>query len=76
MLRTSVLAHTPLHTQGRGWGVVMEMVLKIHRGGHRVASVLTPFRPRMAGRSKVNNVRTVWANLKQALVLRNNLNRR
>ena len=76
MLRTSVLAQIPLHTQGRGWGVVMEMVLKIHRGGHRVTSVLTPFRPRMAGSSKVNNLRTVWANLKQALVLRNNLNRR
>lgn len=76
MLRREVLSRTPLHTQGRGWGVVMELVLKIHRGGYRVSSVLTPFRPRMAGRSKVNNVRSVWANLVQAMAMRSNLKRR
>lgn len=76
MLRRTVLMKTPLHTQGRGWGVVMELVLKIHRGGYRVSSVLTPFRPRMAGHSKVNNVRSVWANLVQAMAMRRNLDRR
>jgi len=75
MMRRALLEKIPLYTQGRGWGVVMELVLKIHRGGHRVTSVLTPFRPRMAGYSKVNNLRSVWANLKQALVLRQNLSR-
>ena len=76
MLRRQVLLQTALHTQGRGWGVVMELVLKIDRGGYRVTSVLTPFRPRMSGQSKVNNVRSVWANLVQALAMRRNLNRR
>ena len=76
MLRRAVLEKTPLFTQGRGWGVVMEMVLKIHRNGYRVTSVQTSFRPRMAGHSKVNNLRSVWANLKQALVLRQNLRTR
>lgn len=76
MLRRALLATIPLHTQGRGWGVVMEMVLRVHRSGHRVRSLSTPFRPRMAGRSKVNNLRSVWANLRQALVLRGNLAKR
>lgn len=75
MIRLALLDKIPLHTQGRGWGVVMELVLKINRGGYRVTSVLTPFRPRMAGYSKVNNLRNVWANLKQALVLRRNVSR-
>ena len=73
MLRSSVLGEITLVTTGRGWGVVMEMVLKVHRRGYRVASQQTPFRPRMAGHSKVNNLRSVWANLSQALVLRKNL---
>jgi len=75
MLRRSLLDEITLHTTGRGWGVVMEMVLKIHRGGYRVISTLTPFRPRMAGNSKVNNLRSIWANLVQAIQLRGNLQR-
>ncbi len=75
MLRRQVLERITLNTTGRGWGVVMEMVLKIHRGGYRVSSQLTPFRPRMAGHSKVNNLRSIWANLSQALALRGNLRR-
>jgi hypothetical protein len=53
----------------------MEMVLKIARGGHRVASVPTALRPRLSGRSKVNNVRTVVGNLRQAFALRQTLAR-
>jgi dolichol-phosphate mannosyltransferase len=70
MVRRSVLAQIPLQTEGRGWGVVMEMVLRIARAGHRVTSVPTAFRPRLAGRSKVTNLRTVWTNLEQAVALR------
>jgi hypothetical protein len=33
-------------------------------------SVPTPLRKRMAGESKVNNLRTVLANVRQALALR------
>jgi dolichol-phosphate mannosyltransferase len=75
MLRRSVLAEIPLHTTGRGWGVVMEMVLRVWRGGYRVTSVPTPFRPRLAGRSKVMNARTIWINLQQAVALRQTLGR-
>lgn len=74
MVRRSTLAQIPpLETRGRGWGVCMEMVLRIDRGGHRVTSVPTDFRPRLSGRSKVNNLRTVWTNLEQAFALRRTL---
>lgn len=73
MVRRAVLRSLTLHTDGRGWGVVMEMVLRICRGPYRVISVPTSLRPRMSGQSKVNNVRTIWINLKQALALRRTL---
>jgi dolichol-phosphate mannosyltransferase len=63
MVRRSVLSSLTLHTAGRGWGVVMEMVLRIARGGYRVTSLPTGLRPRLSGRSKVNNPRAVWNNL-------------
>jgi glycosyltransferase involved in cell wall biosynthesis len=75
MVRRAVLAGLTLETTGRGWGVVMEMVLKVHRGPHRVISVPTELRPRLSGRSKVNNLRTVWINLRQAVDLRRTLSR-
>jgi glycosyltransferase involved in cell wall biosynthesis len=76
MVRRPVLQSLTLETTGRGWGVVMEMVLKICRGPYRVTSVPTSLRPRMSGQSKVNNVRTIWINLKQALALRRTLRTR
>jgi glycosyltransferase involved in cell wall biosynthesis len=75
MVRRARLSALALETTGRGWGVVMEMVLKMVRGGHRVSSVPTELRPRLSGRSKVNNLRTVWINLRQALALRRTLTR-
>jgi glycosyltransferase involved in cell wall biosynthesis len=76
MVRRELLASLELRTTGRGWGVVMEMVLRIARGGHRVLSVPTQLRPRLSGRSKVNNPRAVWNNLQQAFTLRQTLRRR
>jgi dolichol-phosphate mannosyltransferase len=75
MVRRSLLPGLALATTGRGWGVVMEMVLKLFRAGHRVVSVPTELRPRRSGRSKVNNLRTIWINLRQALELRRTLSR-
>jgi dolichol-phosphate mannosyltransferase len=75
MLRRAVLASLSLETTGRGWGVVMEMVLRVSRGGHRVTSVATSLRARRSGRSKVNNPHTVLANLRQVVALRRRLGR-
>jgi dolichol-phosphate mannosyltransferase len=71
MCRTSVLREIPLRSPGgRGWAVVMELILRGWRGGYRMASVPTTMRPRGVGRSKVNNARTILANMRQLLALR------
>jgi dolichol-phosphate mannosyltransferase len=58
---------------GRGWAVLMELIIRTSRAGYRVTSVPTPLRPRLAGRSKVNNLGTIWANLIQVIALRRTL---
>ncbi len=65
MVRTQVLREVELVSAGRGWAVVMELILRIDRAGHRVCSEPTGWRPRAHGTSKVNNVRTILANLRQ-----------
>lgn len=73
MVRRSILADIPLVSDGRGWAVVMELILRISRGPYRVISVPNELRPRLSGQSKVNNIRTITANLKQVLVLRSKM---
>ncbi len=65
MFRRELLAQHPLVSDGRGWAVLMEFILRVHRGRHRVVSVPNALRPRAAGHSKVNNWRTIAANLRQ-----------
>jgi glycosyltransferase involved in cell wall biosynthesis len=70
MVRRSALADLRFVSGGgRGWGIVMELVLLLHRGGYRLCEVTAEVRPRLSGKSKVNNVRTIWANLRQLLVI-------
>ena len=70
MFRRSLLAGMVLRSEGRGWAVVMEFILRVARGGGRIVNRPTPLRPRTAGRSKVNNFRTILANVTQVLALR------
>lgn len=70
MVRRAVLSAVPLETTGRGWGIVMEMIIRICRGGYRVKSVPTALTPRTSGRSKVNTLGSIWINLKQTIALR------
>lgn len=70
MFRRTLLDELELKSTGRGWAVLMELIIRASRGGYRLISVPTEMRPRMSGKSKVNNVRTVWANFKQMLALR------
>ncbi len=70
LLRRALLDAYPLRSSGRGWGIIMEMILRTQRGGFRITSVPTRLRPRMAGRSKVQNLGTVWSNLLQVLQVR------
>jgi dolichol-phosphate mannosyltransferase len=70
MFRRELLEEIKLDSRGRGWTVLMELIIRTSRSGHRVTSIPTTVRPRFAGHSKVNNVRTMWANLIQVLELR------
>jgi len=69
MLRTALLRELSLVSDGRGWAVVMELILRADRGGYRLRSEPTGWRPRAHGYSKVNNVRTIAANLAQLAAL-------
>jgi hypothetical protein len=73
MFRRALLKDVRLESQGRGWAVLMELILRTSRSGYRVTSLPTALRPRVAGRSKVNNLRTIWANLIQIIELRRSL---
>lgn len=70
MFRTELLRELPLTSSGRGWGIIMELVLRAARADYRIRSVPTALRPRMSGESKVQNTRTIVANLKQLWALR------
>jgi glycosyltransferase involved in cell wall biosynthesis len=70
MLRRSILRDLPLRSEGRGWAISMELVLRASRGSFRVVSVPTPIRPRLLGSSKVQNLPTILSNLRQVFSLR------
>jgi glycosyltransferase involved in cell wall biosynthesis len=73
MFRRSLLEQMELTSEGRGWAVLMEFIIRVSKGGYRVLSVPTEMRPRMAGKSKVNNLQTIFSNLVQVALLRKNL---
>jgi glycosyltransferase involved in cell wall biosynthesis len=70
MFRRALLEGVPLRSTGRGWAVLMEFILRVSRSNARIIHRATPIRPRIAGKSKVNNLRTILANLGQVLTLR------
>ncbi len=70
MFRRELLERTPLVSQGRGWTVLMEFILRAMRAGARIKNVPITMRPRSSGMSKVNNLRSISSNLRQILALR------
>jgi glycosyltransferase involved in cell wall biosynthesis len=73
MFRRRLLLRFPPQCTGRGWGVLMEFIINAHRGGAVTVSIPTGYRPRLKGRSKVNNWRTIRANLAELWVVRGHL---
>jgi glycosyltransferase involved in cell wall biosynthesis len=65
LFRRRLLSEISLSSQGRGWAVVMELIIRASRGPYRLVSMPTEVRPRLSGESKVNNVRSIVANLRQ-----------
>jgi glycosyltransferase involved in cell wall biosynthesis len=70
MFRRELLGRLELRSSGRGWAVLMELIIRAQRAGFRLVSVPTEMRPRMSGTSKVNNLRTITANFRQMVALR------
>jgi glycosyltransferase involved in cell wall biosynthesis len=70
MFRRSLLDSTRLVSQGRGWTVLMEFILRQARAGARIKNLPITLRPRRDGASKVNNLRSITSNLRQVLGLR------
>jgi glycosyltransferase involved in cell wall biosynthesis len=73
LVRRARLRELPLRSEGRGWTIVMEMLARAVRAGWRIEGRVTPLRARQSGRSKVQNARTVWANLREMVALRRRL---
>ncbi|HWP69744.1 MAG TPA: glycosyltransferase [Gemmatimonadaceae bacterium] len=76
MFRRSLLSKHTLQSQGRGWAVLLEFIIRCARDECRIVNVATDVRPRTHGSSKVNNLRTIWSNLRQVMALRQILDKR
>jgi glycosyltransferase involved in cell wall biosynthesis len=70
MFRRSLLDGMNLASRGRGWTVLMELILRAERKSARIKNVPITVRPRRSGASKVNNLRSIASNLQQVLALR------
>jgi glycosyltransferase involved in cell wall biosynthesis len=69
LLRRNVLNEIELKSHGRAWAIVMELIIRLSRGGYRIISIPTEMRPRISGKSKVNNLKTILCSLKQLISL-------
>jgi len=70
MFRRALLDGVVLASHGRGWTVLMELILRVERKGARIKNLPITLRPRASGTSKVNNLRSIVSNLQQVLALR------
>lgn len=76
MFKKSILKKIDLKSSGRGWTVLMELIIRAKGLGLKIESLPTEIKPRLSGVSKVNNLSNVWSNLVQALSLRLAFNRK
>lgn len=70
MFRRALLEGVVLASHGRGWTVLMELILRAERKGARIKNLPITLRPRTSGTSKVHNLRSIVSNLQQVLALR------
>jgi dolichol-phosphate mannosyltransferase len=70
MFRRALLDGIALTSAGRGWTVLMELILRADRKGARIKNLPITLRPRASGTSKVNNLHNILSNLRQVLALR------
>jgi len=70
MFRRGLLDRFAPRCAGRGWGILMEFIIRVYRSEAVTVSVPTSYRPRSKGRSKVTNWRTIRANLTELWMVR------
>lgn len=71
MIRREVLDAMTLKSTGRGWGIVMELILRVFRARrYRIVNLPIRLLPRQFGHSKANTWRNIVANTRQLLALR------
>lgn len=70
LFRRQLLLQHHLVSEGRGWIILMELILRSIRQGARYQCVPISLRPRRSGRSKVNNLKSIGSNLGQLAALR------
>jgi glycosyltransferase involved in cell wall biosynthesis len=70
MFKRGALESLDVKLGGRGWQVLMELIVRAQRAGYRIISVPNELRPRAVGISKVANIRHLWANFIQAMAIR------
>ena len=69
MFRRSLLQKLPLTSEGRGWAIQMELIVRAQRAGCRIASVPTTVLDRAHGASKARTLRNICSNLRQVFSL-------
>ncbi len=76
MIKTYILKETKLNTFGRGWGVLLELFIKVYRNKkYKILNIPNIIKEREFGKSKVNNLKTIHANILEMLKMRKNLNK-
>lgn len=70
MFRKALLKEVELNSTGRAWTVLMELIIKAAKKNKKIKSVPTEIRPRISGKSKVNNIKTILENLRQTIILK------
>ena len=69
LIRRSWLDQVKLTSEGRGWIIQMEVVIRALRSGARIVTTPTALRPREFGTSRATTVRNILSNLRQMFSL-------
>lgn len=69
MIRRSLLDRLHLTSEGRGWIIQMELVIRALQTGARIVTAPTPLRPREHGASRATTLRNILSNFKQIISL-------
>lgn len=70
LLKTSLLRSLPLISSGRGWGIVMELIIRAYRGGFVILHSEVQLRQRNFGKSKVSKLKVIFSILLQVMQIR------